>query len=389
MLPRLLYVGDVPVEASYHGSALLHRLLSDYPRDRLFIIETATVSDPERRLPNVTYVSHPASKQRLLNTRFSSYVTSWFTYAGKHFAPRFAQSLNGFDVDGVLTVAHGFGWLAAASFATKRKVPLHLIVHDDWPRVADVPVSFRKRLDREFAAVYKQSHSRLCVSPAMSRTYLERYGKTAEVIYPGRAPDLADFAEPPERLVHTDHPFTIAFAGTINSKGYAQALLNLQDALKAVDGKLLIFGPLTREQANEFGLDSATKVCGLLSWRELLIRLREEADALFVPMSFDLSDKTNMELAFPSKLADCTAIGLPLLIYGPTYCSAVAWARENPGVAEIVEDVDGLRSAVGGLATDVSRRVAFGRRALEVGRQYFAHANVQHVFHQTLSRQSA
>src|SRR4051812_48302616 len=46
MLPRLLYVGDVPVEASYHGSALLHRLLSDYPHEKLTVIETATKSEP-------------------------------------------------------------------------------------------------------------------------------------------------------------------------------------------------------------------------------------------------------------------------------------------------------------------------------------------------------
>ena len=44
MLPRLLYVGDVPVEASYHGSALLHRLLVNYPPDRLSVIETAMPS---------------------------------------------------------------------------------------------------------------------------------------------------------------------------------------------------------------------------------------------------------------------------------------------------------------------------------------------------------
>jgi hypothetical protein len=367
---------------------LLHRLLSDYPRDRLIIIETATPSQPERRLPKVTYISHPVSKQRWLNTRFHSYVAAWFTYTGKHFARRFAQSLNGFDVDGVLTVAHGFGWLAAASFARERKVPLHLMVHDDWPRVADVPASFRKRLDRDFASVYQQARSRLCVSPAMSRTYFQRYGQPGTVIYPGRPPDFREFADPPGRLARTDHPFTIAFAGTINSNGYAQALLALQDALKAVSGQLLVFGPLTREQARLFGLDSTTTVCGLLGWSELVNRLREEADALFVPMSFDLSDKTNMELAFPSKLADCTAIGLPLLIYGPSYCSAIAWARENPGVAEIVETDDGLRNAVSRLATDAIRRVAFGRRALEVGCRYFTHASVQGVFHQTLSLQS-
>ena len=75
-LPSLVYVGDVPVEASYHGSALLHRLLSDYPSERLTIIETATESQPQRRLPNVNYVSHPIGKARWLNTRFHPYAVT-------------------------------------------------------------------------------------------------------------------------------------------------------------------------------------------------------------------------------------------------------------------------------------------------------------------------
>jgi hypothetical protein len=53
-------------------------------------------------------------------------------------------------------------------------------------------------------------------------------------------------------------------------------------------------------------------------------------------MSFNAVDRANMEISFPSKLTDYTAVGLPLLIYGPHYCSAVQWARENPGVAEVV-----------------------------------------------------
>lgn len=385
MLPNLLYVGDVPVEASYHGSALLHRWLSDYPHEKLTIIESATKSEPGRRLYGVKYISHPVGKPRWLNTRFHPYAVAWFTQTGKRYAPSIAQSLNGFTVEGVLTVAHGFGWLAAADIANKRRVPLHLVVHDDWPRVADVPSSFRRILDDRFASVYRQAQSRLCVSPAMSRSYCDRYGQPAEVIYPSRAPDCPDFQEPPERLARNDKPFTIAFAGTINSNGYIRALLALQNALKPVGGRLLIFGPLTPDEAKQAGLNSTTRVCGLLSSSDLLIRFREEADALFIPMSFDACDKVNMEMAFPSKLADCTAPGLPLLIYGPSYCSAVSWTHENPGVAEVVEAEDMLPNAIERLAKDPAHRITLGQRALHAGRQYFTHARAQQLFHQFLS----
>ena len=112
--PKLLYVGDVPVEASYHGSALLHRLLSDYPRDHLTIIETATRSSALRRLPNVKYIGYPIGKPRLLNTRFHPYAMAWFSQAGTRLAPKIAQSVNGFDFEGVLTDCAIFGEIGRA-----------------------------------------------------------------------------------------------------------------------------------------------------------------------------------------------------------------------------------------------------------------------------------
>ncbi len=91
-----------------------------------------------------------------------------------------------------------------------------------------------------------------------------------------------------------------------------------------------------------------------------------------------------MEMAFPSKLADCTATGLPLVIYGPGYCSAVVWARENQGVGEVVEAESDLREAIERLANDPAHRVLLGRRALDVGREYFTHDRVQEVFNRAL-----
>ena len=377
MLPHLLYVGDVPVEASYHGSALVYRLLSNYPHEQLMVIETATQSEPKRRLAGVHYLSHPIGKSRWLNTRFHPYAVAWFSQAGSRAGSTIVQSINGFASEGVLTVGHGFGWLAAARVAKAKNVPLHLVVHDDWPRVADIAPAFRGWLDAQFATVYRQARSRMCVSPAMSRAYYKRYGERAEVVYPSRARECPEFAEPPARLGRNDRPFTIAFAGTINSGGYVRALTALQAALKTVSGRLIIFGPQL--------IDLDADVRGLVTADELLIRLREEADALFVPMSFEPSDRANMELAFPSKLADYTATGVPLLIYGPRYCSAAAWARENEGVAEVVEKESDLSEAIKRLAIGPAHRVSLGRRALDTGRKYFSYAQVQQTFIRALS----
>jgi len=385
--PRLLYVGDVPVESTYHGSALLHRLLEDYPRDPLTIVETGTPSQSKRRVAGAIYLSLPLNQSRWLKTRFHPYAVVWSSYCGLKSSRRVAASLNNDGFDCILTVAHGFGWLAAANLARERNVPLHLIIHDDWPRAAHVPPAFRSWFERQFASVYKQAQSRLCVSPAMEHAYRERYGESGDVLYPMRAASAPDLDAPPTRIAQNDHQFTVAFAGTINSPGYIRALIALHDALEPIGGRLLIFGPFTRDEARASGLDLPNiVVCGLLTSAELMQRFRDEVDVLFVPMSFDDADRSNMEMSFPSKLTDYTAVGLPLLIYGPEYCSAVRWATVNDGIAEVAETEGALGEAVDRLANDPARRMELGQQALLVGRKYFAHATVQSVFNQALIR---
>jgi glycosyltransferase involved in cell wall biosynthesis len=357
------------------------------------IVETSSTKEHTRRLAAVKYLAYPIAKQRWLNTRFHSHAVGWFSRVAARAGSKINALVDGFGSESVLTVAHGCGWLAAADFAAQQDLPLHVIVHDDWTRVVQVTSAFRAWLEKRFARVCRQAQSVFCISPAMCAAYEQRYGVSAEVLYPMRARDCAQFDAPPERVAkNVDAPFTIAFAGSINSDSYIQALLSLQEAVSSLGGRLLIFGPLTAEEARRSGLNEPHAIVrGLLSAAELMARLRTEVDALFVPMSFATEDRPNMELGFPSKLADYTAVGLPLLIYGPNYCSAVAWARENNGVAEVVDtdETTDLAHAVVRLASDPARRFALGQRALEIGRRYFAYESVPQVFDRAIMRAPA
>ncbi len=130
---------------------------------------------------------------------------------------------------------------------------------------------------------------------------------------------------------------------------------------------------------------------GLLKADELLLRLRAEADVLFVPMSFAPEDRDNMRMGFPSKLTDYTAVGLPLLIMGPSECSAVTWARTHPGIAEVVASdaaID-LEPAIARLAGDAAHRVALARRALDIGNREFSAAAADAIFQSALRSEVA
>jgi hypothetical protein len=151
----------------------------------------------------------------------------------------------------------------------------------------------------------------------------------------------------------------------------------------------MVFGKLSAEDAKTFDLNQGNiELCGLVKSDELILRLREKADALLVPMSFAAEDRVSAELSFPSKLTDYSVIGVPLLIRGPSYCSAVRWALDNPKVAEVLtsENAGEMNMAIRRLATDAGHRVTLGRKALEVGQRYFNHAPNVQIFNRSIQK---
>lgn len=376
-LPRLLYFSDVLAEATYSGALLMHRLLEAYPPDRLVILETShQLSEPRLRLPDVIYRSLAVGTDRLAFTRLHAWFHLWMTMRTSAWARLVPAAIGSFEPQAVLTVVHGHAWAAAASFAKRRALPLHVIVHDDWPRMAAMPRGFARRVDDQLGPVYRAAASRLCVSPWMAEEYQQRYGASAGVLYPARGRSSQTFAAPPDRLGSRHAGLTVAFAGTIRAAEHYRLLQTVATALRPSGGRVLVFGPMTVEQAVAEGLnESNVYFKGMVHPQTLAARLREEADALLVPMSFDPTDAPNMRVSFPSKLVDYTAVGLPLLICAPEYASAVQWARRYPGVAEVMASPTpaAVGQALDKLARDPAYRVQLAARAIEVGTQLFSH----------------
>lgn len=387
-LPSLLYLGDVAVEASYHGSALLYRLLQHYPRERLLIVEpTPWRSQARRRLEGARYEAFPIGWGRLLNSRFARIYGSWVLQRSPARARRLREQLRDFKPTAVLTVTHGYTWLSSAEYARSQNLPLHLILHDDWLTSVVASKLVRAGAEKVFARYYAYATSRLCVSPGMAERYQNLYGTPGAVLYPMRAPDAPVAREAIQPKSRSS--FTVAFAGTINGEGYIRRLQLMAEALRELGGTLLLYGPTTREQASRIGLDAPNiELRGLLQSSELIVRLRDEADLLFVPMSFRPEDRINMELSFPSKLTDYTATGLPLLINGPDYCSAVRWATENQ-CAEVVTD-EGTKSLVDRLTTlrtSLEKRFDLGDRAMASGDRSFSYKVLSQQFLAALATQ--
>ena len=186
ILPRLLYIGDLPVEATYHGSALLYRLLERYPAERLCIAEAGPwVSRAVLRLKGVRYEDRRTPWPWLAHTRFARLYQSLFLTLAHAGGWRFKSLICEFQPEAILSVAHGFSFFTAASVAKKAGVPLHLICHDEWserPLLCNAACK-----ERVFGKLYRAAASRLCVSPFMAEAYENRYHARGSVLYPSRA----------------------------------------------------------------------------------------------------------------------------------------------------------------------------------------------------------
>jgi len=378
--PRLIYIGDVPIQHTVAGSTLLFRNLQMYPPEKLLICELAEVSTPNRRLSRANYVHLPLGARHLAHTRFAGISSVWRQASTRSMVKKVIRVAQTFHPEAVLTVAHGWSWHTAALVAKKLKLPLHLIVHDHPPLSCDLPKALQFWTERRFQKIYQLATSRLGISPWMENYYRGKYGVAGSYLFPTRAADAPVYVEPPKP--RAGKPFTVGFAGTITD-GYAKALRTAANVLQPLGGQILIYSGVNEKWIARLGLGLPNiSIRPVVPYRQLLEELRTKADLLFLPLSFSPADHIRMITSFQSKLADYTITGLPILIYGPEYASAVRWARQNQGVAEVVdtENAEALATALLRLRSDDALRGQLGKKSSEVGARIFSGETAASIF---------
>jgi hypothetical protein len=120
-------------------------------------------------------------------------------------------------------------------------------------------------------------------------------------------------------------------------------------------------------------------------------RVGETAHALVVPASFDPRARTEMTTLFPSKLADYTAMGLPILIWGPPYASATRWAGQSPGSAVVISENSPalVEAAIAEIVADPAHAARLAGAGIEAGARYFERDAARHVLWSALASATA
>lgn len=379
-LPRLALIADVSPERSGGGFLLLHRLLGAYPPDRLLVIQNPELgkNDPGARLAGVTYRDFRYRIPRIYRNRFNPAWPILQARSMRRHSGSIAGMIKAFAPEAILTIPHWYLWSSAAAVAAEMEIPLHLIVHDDWPS----NTTFRKPglvwdgvrwgCRRVLGSIYRQAVSRLCVSPGMEEYCQRWFGAQGTLLYPSWGED-----SPKQQVRVRDKssgPPVLAFCGMIHQDGTTDLLRKLAENVGALGGHLDMYTQLSQKDLASRNLgDPVVRARGFLPAAAMGEQIGQTADVLFLPASFEPRERDDVATLFPSKLADYTAIGLPVLVWGPEYSSAARWVRENPEAAVLVTDPapEAAWRALERLCSERNYAVQVAAAGLEAGKRYF------------------
>lgn len=380
--PRLLYIGDVGPVNSIAGHLLLHRLFEGYPADRLWVV--APRAGAGGLIPSVGWTDLRLGWRGLQRTRF--YAFGAMATVGRCLCrvSSIEAVARSFRPDVIVTLLHEAAWIAAARLAQRHQIPLAMIVHDDRMTFCEC---FRGRLwdwgQRLVREAYCQAAVRFCISPEMRDAYRERYGAGGEVLYPSLAAGALRTERPCEtRRALGTSSLTFFYAGSVRSHGVKRQL-GVLGAIAARRGHRLVVLSPDADDLRQSGMlgSGAAEIRDAVPSDEARAAMAAEADVLVVGIDAKTGD--NARFLFPTKLAEYTSLGRPILLCAPWGTAAANWAQGPPVRALWVEDPvreEDLAAAVRRLEEDAPLRQALGAAALQEARERFSHEAVFGVY---------
>jgi glycosyltransferase involved in cell wall biosynthesis len=373
-LPTLLFFNDFPPSNENGGTVLIRRLLNGYPHEKLVAVTRSQygkdrVADTAwcRRhvvLPSIR------EKGRWGLSRLKG-VMNWLlipviAFRGARVAREEAASA-------ILSVAIGTYFLAAALTSAWTKVPLILIVHDDWvPVVAGVfhaPQWIFRYLTK--LALRRASHV-FVISDGMQQMVKALYGIDSEIQMPATEPWDLD-------PVHEDKP-----TGQIR-------VLYMGNGVSAQDSLELLIQLIREKTLTRYGLENVELHLCMPRKTEPEPTIRNHgwvtesearkhvaaSDILFLPYGFTAEDKAVTLSSFPAKAADYLASGKAILVIGPEDSTIVRYAEKFRCAAVVTElNKEALAEAIHRLAVggEYSRElVSNARKAFEANHNIRRH----------------
>jgi hypothetical protein len=358
--PFVILISQEVPHSKAAGSILLARLLQGWPADRIRVFGPLPPKDAATL--DCDYVDFRPKLLRLQFTRFASIAPPLAAILPK-------SQLN-FVVKRpaiVLSVMQTSMYYSVAYATAKRlNLPFGLIVHDDPEEIERLGWWGLPLMRRVNGRIYRAADIRFCISPQMRDLLTERYGASAEILYPNRSVSLEP--RPMEwNATLRRQKLTIGYAGSM-AYGYSWRLQELAPIFDAAGAVLRIYSL----QKPDFVPSPGVEYAGQFARPETVWELvKAECDAVILPYCRSQHGHEHLyRTHFPSKLPEYLALGMPVIITGPAYATGVQWAVSNPEacIRVGIDEDDEWSGILSSLRTDADLRVRLARGAADAGR---------------------
>jgi hypothetical protein len=376
---RILVVSSVlPIEAG-GGELVLRRHLLNLDPDRWTVMLAGRgLAIEELEDWPVFKVAGVPVPSRLMRTRLAFHLNDWIL-AGRLVSKRLLRRMvDQARPDVLLTIAHGELAPLANWLASDRGVPLVTLFHDWWPDLPYCTARGRRILEKQFHDLYQDSNAALCVCEGMVSEFESQ--RHSEVLYPIPGP-RGDVVKRDWSIVGS-RPFRVAYSGSL-AGAYGEMVAGLAVELREhVEIEFRFCGPTNGDPRcnNEPGYQG---VMPSDRYRKFLL----EQDVLLLTMSFEETDRRRARTSFPSKLLEYCQTGLPILIWGPDYCSAGRWARQTDAAQLVKENAPlEVAAALRRLRDEPERLKTLAERSTMAALQEFDASRIQMQFEAALVR---
>lgn len=278
----------------------------------------------------------------------------------------------------VLTLAYGNGWLVAARYASRHRLPLLVRFDDWWPDIAQVHSFLKPLLERKYRELSRTANVNICISDGMTRELGEN--ERSRVILPipesGRLP-------PPPRAIQD--PFRVCYMGNMVDYGpMLEELLVEAEGAQNVRFEFCGSEPSWPDDLKQ-RLRTSGQLHGFLEGTAFKTWY-ESFDAHLVVMFFDPKHARRVRTCFATKLIDYSSLGRPIVIWAPEESSVVEWARRTDGAVCVTDpDPRAVLVALHDLAMNHDRRRALGLRARQSYETEFSPDSLQEKFLECLA----
>lgn len=332
------------------GCVLFYRQFVERDDYEVFVV-TDRADFSSGQIPHIIH-RHPPILRRLMKTRLALFAHDYVhVFGGRWIPASILEAARRFKPDAVMVGAET--WIADLGVRLAKKLQAPLIGHFmDWPTFAMMGHGWAKR---HASGMFRRRYQACDLAFGICPEMLEALGPhpNARVFYPSGQRNGARLARPPRAA---GSPFTVFFAGNLG-QWYGKMLGRLAACFRGErDVSLRIAGRGAQWTAEE---ESALKkegtYLGFLKGADYEAAF-DRADALLLAMGFGEEDRLIESTSFKSKLADYLVSGLPVIVWGPEYCTAVRHARREK-FAEIVtsDDPRAVLAAAKALAQDPKR----------------------------------